>query len=562
MTMIEAMPRRNSAELIENRPVAVDSDRLVPLLLVLGSVVVRLPFQPDFLVNFDAVNYAFALEDFDLEHHQPHPPGYLGYVLVGRLIDAVLGDATRSLTVLSVLTCGVAVYFLYRLSRRYADVASSALVVTLFSVSGLAWYYGLVGLTYMPATAITLGFVLACHRARFGADPRGLYLAAVALACLGALRQTDLVMFLPLAVFSSLRLPVRVRVRSAALFGVLTILWLLPLLWLSGGVRTYVELSRDLASLAGGPTSVFTGDVSGLLTNVRLVASGAFAGLLTILPLLFIARRGVFSRETTVFLALWTLPPLAVFVLIHTGQVGYVLPIVPAVHVVIAGMLAAWRRDHAGEGRSGQARAIAAGALLVVVSLAVSAAGPRWMVETAFGDRSSGARQVSMPIVGDWELPAPHQVRPISLAVHDDHWRAVLDRMDRTDPARTAVLARLDGSVRFRPLTYYLRDHVIYTLGAAGPDRFGNFFTAHDGTTDYSVDALSHPDPSIDLPASVTELMIFDLDPDRLVTDLPARWETVGDGTDLVTLTVPVGATIHVDIGDDGEWLIDLERPT
>lgn len=247
------------------------------------------------------------------------------------------------------------------------------------------------------------------------------------------------------------------------------------------------------------------------------------------------------------------MPALAVFVFIHTGQVGYVLPIVPAVHVVAARMLSIWRQERTPRRALLHARAVAAGTLLVALSFAVSAAGPRWVVETARGDGSAGVRDISVPLVGDFELPAPHRVRPISVSVHDSLWREVLDRVQEEDPEQTVLLARLDGSVRFRPLTYYLQDYVVYTVGEGLESGFGSFFTAHEGQTDYSVDALDRPTSTIHLPESVRQVMIFDLPPERLSTDLPVVWETMAAGPHLVTLAVPEGADLELSTTSDDE---------
>ena len=49
------------------------------------------------LYNWDAVQFALALREFDVAKHQPHPPGYLLYVGLGRLLNASLGDPTPRL---------------------------------------------------------------------------------------------------------------------------------------------------------------------------------------------------------------------------------------------------------------------------------------------------------------------------------------------------------------------------------------------------------------------------------------------------------------------------------
>src|SRR5690242_20454093 len=61
--------------------------RHVDVTLALGLAVVTLlsrwPYRARMLYNWDAVQFALALREFDIAKHQPHPPGYLLYVALG-----------------------------------------------------------------------------------------------------------------------------------------------------------------------------------------------------------------------------------------------------------------------------------------------------------------------------------------------------------------------------------------------------------------------------------------------------------------------------------------------
>src|SRR5690606_32445133 len=114
---------------------------------------------------------------------------------------------------------------------------------------------------------------------------------------------------------------------------VLTLAWLIPLLWLSGGPAAYIEQSRALGELAGGPTSVLSGTPGGVAQNLLLVVLGFVAGLGAALVLLLAptpVRRTWPHSAARQLLLLWAAPALAVYLLGHTGQVGYVLFLLPA----------------------------------------------------------------------------------------------------------------------------------------------------------------------------------------------------------------------------------------
>src|SRR5258708_28673455 len=45
----------------------------------------RVPFVGRNLFDWDSLQFALGMQRFDLASHRPHPPGYIGYVMAGRL---------------------------------------------------------------------------------------------------------------------------------------------------------------------------------------------------------------------------------------------------------------------------------------------------------------------------------------------------------------------------------------------------------------------------------------------------------------------------------------------
>ncbi|HEU0016851.1 MAG TPA: DUF2723 domain-containing protein [Methyloceanibacter sp.] len=65
------------------------------------------------LDDWDSINFAFALDDFDVLHHQPHPPGYPIYVAAGKLVYRVVADHAAALTLVSALAGAVIASMFY-----------------------------------------------------------------------------------------------------------------------------------------------------------------------------------------------------------------------------------------------------------------------------------------------------------------------------------------------------------------------------------------------------------------------------------------------------------------
>src|SRR5690606_32845817 len=108
----------------------LERDRLVAFALALAFLALRLPFRSDFLVNWDAVQFALGTESFSLEHHQPHPPGYIGYVAAGWFLNLFTGNANTSLTLISAVSGAVAPALFYLLGlellrSRWAALAGA-----------------------------------------------------------------------------------------------------------------------------------------------------------------------------------------------------------------------------------------------------------------------------------------------------------------------------------------------------------------------------------------------------------------------------------------------------
>jgi len=123
-------------------------DLLCAVALSLLTVLSRLPFRARMLYNWDAVQFALALREYDVSKHQPHPPGYILYVGLGRIVNAWLGDPAAAYALLAVVFSGLTTFVVFYLAREVYDRATALAAATLLAVSPLFWFYGAVGLTY------------------------------------------------------------------------------------------------------------------------------------------------------------------------------------------------------------------------------------------------------------------------------------------------------------------------------------------------------------------------------------------------------------------------------
>src|SRR5512145_2419655 len=74
------------------------------------TILSRLPYRARMLYDWDAVQFALALREFDVAKHQPHPPGYILYVALGRLVNAWVGEPTATYVLLAVVFSGLTTF--------------------------------------------------------------------------------------------------------------------------------------------------------------------------------------------------------------------------------------------------------------------------------------------------------------------------------------------------------------------------------------------------------------------------------------------------------------------
>lgn len=485
------------------------------VMLAVAAIAVRLPFRAEFLVNWDAVNFALGVGGFDLATHQPHPPGYLGWVAMSRAMTWVTDDPNAAMTMLSAISGALATGLVFLLARRFVDRRHAVVAALLFATAPLVWYYSVIALSYMTTGTVALGMLLALLVALQERSPRHLVLAGVLLAVVGALRPTDQVLLAPAWMLVAWSFGWRTRIRAACATAAASLVWVVPLLWLSGGLSAFADEGSAVADLAGGRTWVFGGNLAGIGQNIGMVSAGLVLGLFGGLVVLVLARsRGVralsgLTVDERRLLFVWVVPALAVYLLLHTGQLGYVILLLPPAYVAVALALphVSIPRVHVRR----QLRRVAAHPALVVLVLLVAntlaflalpAAGLRVLQASAAASTSDGD--------APRRPPSLDRTRQYDIRANDVHWRALTDLVAGADPATTAILAETTSAGSFRHLSYYAQEHDLYGLGWDRTGDLGFLFHARDRRTTYSVDRLAHARSTVLFPTEVRTVLVPD----------------------------------------------------
>lgn len=98
---------------------------------LLWSVADRVRYASGYAASWDAVDFALALDRFDLLAMQPHFPGYPYFVLGGMAVRSFISNPAEALSVLNALTLATATYPVYRLARRYCSALPAFLATVI-----------------------------------------------------------------------------------------------------------------------------------------------------------------------------------------------------------------------------------------------------------------------------------------------------------------------------------------------------------------------------------------------------------------------------------------------
>lgn len=512
---------------------------LTGLALFLGFLVLRLPFRTSYPANWDAVQMALGVEHFDLQHHQPHPPGYIGYIALGRLFNILINDPHASLTLIGVIAGALAPAAFYALARRFMADRPALCATLAFGSSMLVWYYSEVALTYVVELALTLPFALFAHRALKERRLGDLLLATTLLAALGAFRQTALVLLLPIWLWAVWRYPWRASLLAAGYGSLAVLAWLLPLLWLSGGPLAYIEASRDLAEITGGDTSVLSMQLQGPAKNLAYVVAGLALGLNAAALVLIVGLRSVLTwllahRRDALFFALWGVPALGVYLLGHVGQVGYILILLP-IPFIWLGIVLERLSTQVASLRIGRINhTLQAGVALTAILVCANVFGffaLPWAV--------------SRTVPADADL----DVRQFDLNASDRHWEQLTTEIQQYPPESSAILTTIGGprsSGSFRHLAFLLPEYHVYGFGRAlDTGAFGPLFHAFDGHNNYSIEGMRNASPLLTLPEDTRFLIIPDQEiAERLKSALPQYDVGLAQGHPVTIFIVDPGATL------------------
>jgi len=321
------------------------SPRAIAALIFAGTIATRVPFATAHLYAWDSTLYARALEHgfhvtADPATESPHPPGYIWYVGLAALVRAVVHDSNAALVIVSIIASALAGAAFYLIARRLAREGIAITAALAFVLSPVVWMYSEVAYPYtvLALLSLVLGWWLV--------DGRRPLLQSATFGLMLGFRQDLLLILGVLWLWRIARLGARRAALAVGVLGAASLTWAIPTVVLSGGPAEYARaLTEQSAMVVAG--SVPTSGASALAVFLVLMGEPLIWGLFPLGLLLVadgawllvrIARGRVVGPPRGLALAflLWTAPAMAFYVLVHIGEWGYVLSVIPPVLLAAA----------------------------------------------------------------------------------------------------------------------------------------------------------------------------------------------------------------------------------
>ncbi len=308
----------------------------IAIAICLLGIITCIPFRAQILHHWDSVNFALAIEHFDVRLHQPHPPGtFVIYIMLGRLLNVFLNDPNVSLVWLSVLLSGLGAAVLFLLSDKLFGRRVGLTTALLSIVSPMIWFHSEVALSYMLEFLWVPLIVYACYHMQsksWGA----LLTSSLLLGLAGGVRPNTPVFIFPLWAwgviahkYSWKRIPLALIV-----MGLGVLIWFVPMVAMSGGLAEYIEIMQDWQSQHTEESITLGGIAENSIRFSMYVIYTLGLGLLTLLlatarnlrDIIISVRRDWRAQV----LILWILPGAGYFSIIHLRQPGHTFTILPA----------------------------------------------------------------------------------------------------------------------------------------------------------------------------------------------------------------------------------------
>jgi len=310
-------------------------------------VITRWLLKSRYLFHWDSVQFVLALKEFDVSQHQPHPPGYIIYVYLGKLFNFFVEDPNLAFIALGVVASIAGLIILFYLAKMAFTRTAAYIAALLFIFNPLVWFHGLVAEVYIVEMFFVLFFVFLAYRYYQKQSLLDLIGTVLTLGILGGIRQSAEVVMLPLFILVLVKGGASIKKWIASLAGlaIINLTWFIPVLVMSGGWQSYFEALGALTQATvvyeyvHGQWNALTNNFSMMITIFKQAfLLGLFILIMAAFPLIAEESRGKYkiNWSHTWFWLVATIPSILIMPVILMRNSGYVLSAMSLIIIIAA----------------------------------------------------------------------------------------------------------------------------------------------------------------------------------------------------------------------------------
>jgi hypothetical protein len=338
-------------------------DAVTAALLFIGLAALFAFTRSHWLDDWDSVNFAFGLDDFDVTKHWPHPPGYPVYIAAGKLVYSVIADHAAALTLVSALSAASVASMFYVLERRHSDWPVALCAALIMALSPLFWLQSGLALTDMFGGVVVGSCWSGQPPPRLAALSKRIACGLIAGLSLGARPHITLLIVVYWCLRATWSRPIEAShfLTTVLAFAVGIAVWLIPASIATGGPELYWSATvGQFEWRFGRPgVSVLGTQITGQYLLARVlsligslgqafgpmhlttshIARRAALGLLIIVPYVVFAWRGASKSIARPYLIASAVYLLMLFIMLPVRHLRYVLPLSLIVGMSVSGYL-------------------------------------------------------------------------------------------------------------------------------------------------------------------------------------------------------------------------------
>lgn len=316
----------------------------VIITIIITAFIVRIIYLSPWLEDWDSVQFALALKDFSIVKHQPHPPGYPLYILLGRIINLFVRNETLSLTLLSALFGSLSALPLYLIIKNFANRKIACLSAILFLATPVHWTLSEVALTNIVGLSFLVTSVYFLYRG-LKSDKHlliGSFLSGITIGVRFA-EYSTILLIIAFVVFKKKKWSRFVKVTIALLAGIL--IWLIPII-IDTGLNDFINLYLTHTAYIKSHDSIFSGNTSLFarllkIKNLLVIGYSKYYSLIVgSIAFYFLTNKKSFKKNISIFAFIWLVSYSALLVFIYNLELTrYTLPLLPPIIILSAVVL-------------------------------------------------------------------------------------------------------------------------------------------------------------------------------------------------------------------------------